>query len=498
MLNRMNVINLLIIFAFILIPALFCFASCSSSGGGGPSRNQGESDDDTAIGDDDDDDVTPPLDDDNQTDDDVSDDDDTSDDDSGDDDSASTDDDSAAPPDLLAITVLPDFQAVPVGLTYKFTAIGIYSDLPNQVVTPNWKTDDPDVATVDSDGTVHGVMDGKATLTAEYYDMKANAQIIVAPDTLLLAADGSYLSALNVGSKTFTGEYIELNLGDAPFSMSTNRETAVVANTSSGQGLVQSFLVFASDFTQVYESATSTPHPIGSALILDTFTAIASIPSDNHLELYSYQGGLLFTGYLILPDGSWPTFITGTQSSYFVVAANYSDLQKGTWGIPQVIRFTGNNAILAVADCSNIHPVCSASTNDISKVAIVLAGNQSVTYGSVDVFDSLLQNSNSYPIGGFPSACAINQDKVLYVGFSNGAKIVALNVSTGEFSIPPANPLIMPSGTAITSIGVHPDYGYLIVGTNNGKVYQYSEEHMDLEGTYSMPNNKNAVSIAFY
>jgi uncharacterized protein YjdB len=87
---------------------------------------------------------------------------------------------------VRTITVAPDHQSIPKGLTQQFTASGTFSDgssqdLSSQVV---WGSDTPAVATITSAGLAHGLGTGMATISAKLGAVMGSTVLTISPAVL--------------------------------------------------------------------------------------------------------------------------------------------------------------------------------------------------------------------------------------------------------------------------------------------------------------------------
>jgi hypothetical protein len=90
----------------------------------------------------------------------------------------------ATPPTLEYITVTPVDAAIEVDGTQQFTATGLYSDGSESVLTSTaeWRSQDPDIATIEPGGLATGVSEGTARIIATYNDITSvpvNLEVIV-------------------------------------------------------------------------------------------------------------------------------------------------------------------------------------------------------------------------------------------------------------------------------------------------------------------------------
>jgi trimeric autotransporter adhesin len=144
---------------------------------------------------------------------------------------------------LTSISVTPGTQAMAVGTTQQFTAVGSFDDGSTQLLTSlTWSSSSNSVATVSTIGLVTAVGTGTATLTATSGSISGTASLTITAATLVSVAVTPANPSMAVGTTrqfTATGTFSDSSTQDITGIVVWTSSTSAVA-TINGQGLATS------------------------------------------------------------------------------------------------------------------------------------------------------------------------------------------------------------------------------------------------------------------
>lgn len=184
---------------------------------------------------------------------------------------------------LVSIGVTPANPSIPLGITQRFTATGIYSDNTTQDLTAEvtWSSSNTGVATMSNaegtNGTATPIATGSATVTATLGSLSGSSSLTVASATLV----SIYVTPTNPGIAlgttqqfTATGTYTDNTTKDLTSEVAwSSSDTAVasVSNAEGSNGLATSFVVGSSTITAAMGSVS------GSTALTVTSATLVSI-----------------------------------------------------------------------------------------------------------------------------------------------------------------------------------------------------------------------------
>ncbi|NAW86346.1 Ig-like domain-containing protein [Photobacterium halotolerans] len=111
---------------------------------------------------------------------------------------------------VTSLAITPPTATIANGRTQQFEATATFTDASTQDVTDlvSWQSSDTSVATITADGLAQGVSEGSASITANYEDSSATADLTIGPAELLrvrIESDHSGSLAIELlGSDIFT------------------------------------------------------------------------------------------------------------------------------------------------------------------------------------------------------------------------------------------------------------------------------------------------------
>lgn len=222
----------------------------------------------------------------------------------------------------LKLSLAETSVTVEQGATYTITA---YTDIASTVSSVKYRTSDSSVATVSSNGTVKGISEGTATVTA-YLDnnVSAQCQVTVIPSTTKPAEEPLVLSQSEV--KLFTGNSFHLAV-NIPVEWKTS--DASVATVKDG------VITAKAKGTAVITAYTQTQ----SAQCKVTVSAAASTISLYKTSVEIYAGKTYYNGATSSTSVSWSSsdtsvakvqngFITAVAPGTAVITAKNSSEEK--------------------------------------------------------------------------------------------------------------------------------------------------------------------------
>lgn len=144
---------------------------------------------------------------------------------------------------LASISVTPATQAMAVGTTQQFVAVGSFDDGSTQLLTSlTWSSSSNSVATVSTTGLVTAVGTGTATLTATSGTISGTASLTITAATLVSLAVTPANPSMAVGTTrqfTATGTFSDSSTQDITGIVVWTSSTSAVA-TINGRGLATS------------------------------------------------------------------------------------------------------------------------------------------------------------------------------------------------------------------------------------------------------------------
>ncbi len=142
---------------------------------------------------------------------------------------------------LQSITVTPANPLVATGATLALMATGNYSDgtMPDLTSSVTWATSDSSVATVDPDGTLHGLMSGSVIVTATLNNINGTDIVAVTQATLQQIMIGPASLKVAAGSTptlVATGVFTDRSTADVTSSVTWSSSDMTVATVSNDVG----------------------------------------------------------------------------------------------------------------------------------------------------------------------------------------------------------------------------------------------------------------------
>lgn len=130
-----------------------------------------------------------------------------------------------------SITISPGTDLLKLKGTENFTATAAMSNGSSSAVTPNWRSDNTSVLTIEASGRATGVSSGNATIIAEHQGLSATRLVRVVPDY-----QGSWRGEISMRSCEDDGEWegtcAELSAGDRDtLSLAVTQQGATVTAT---------------------------------------------------------------------------------------------------------------------------------------------------------------------------------------------------------------------------------------------------------------------------
>jgi len=466
----------------IVLLAVLALAAIPLTGCGDDDDDDDDDDsDDHYIGDDDD--ATPDDDDDDTVDDD------TSDDDTGDDDTA--DDDTTE--DTLEIT--PWAEMIPAGTDHNFGATGTIDGEPvDDGFT--WSIDDEDIATVDANGTVTGIADGMAVLTAAIGEASAEAYALVGPDIYVLDNQLGLLMGIDRGAGTAIADLlateasIAVVLNDIVLDPNTGL-LAMVDSGDSGAGITGDEKLIVVDMLDdlALTNITLNQDSPWSVAMLDGVAFITGNLDDTLAKIDLTAKDPTPT-YFDLDDGCVPTDIIGIDGYVYITCSGF-DSGTFTYEPGKVLKIdaaTGTEAAELILP--QVNPNNFALAPDGS-LYVVCTGNYVDELGVVAQIDlSDFSVADSFALGSSPGPIGINDDGIGFVGEGMAGSMYVFDSADNSVIHGDADPIAIPSGLWVQAVGVHNDTGDAYVCDQfNGKVYVIDGDDYSLgETPYELTN----------
>jgi len=209
---------------------------------------------------------------------------------------------------LTSISVTPATQAMAVGTTQQFTAVGSFDDGSTQLLTSlTWSSSSNSVATVSTSGLVTAVGTGTATLTATSGSISGPASLTITAATLVSVAVTPANPSMAVGTTrqfTATGTFSDSSTQDITGIVVWTSSTSAVA-TINGQGLATSVAPGATTIKALFGSVS------GSTTLTVSTSQLVSITINPANPRISKSTVIKLTATGTFSDGSVASNLSG-------------------------------------------------------------------------------------------------------------------------------------------------------------------------------------------
>lgn len=274
-------------------------------------------------------------------------------------------------PKLASLSVSPDNPSIPVGVTKQFAASGIYSNGTSRDLTREvtWRSSNPRVTTVNSDGLATSIDKGTAIITAAFGKISGRMTLTVTPATLSSIAVMPPNLILSGGSNhqfTANGRYSDGASYDITNRVTWNSSNPSIA-TVNKDGLVKAV-----------GTGTATIH-----------ATLGTVTGNRALTVASFLSSISVTpADLSMPVGTYKLFTaTGTYSD-----GTSSQIRTGTW--------KSANMAAAKVDPSGLVTAVAAGTTIITATEGKISGKTTVTVTPLTLSSiSVSHASRSLPAG---------------------------------------------------------------------------------------------------
>ncbi|GFO67329.1 hypothetical protein GMLC_09080 [Geomonas limicola] len=367
---------------------------------------------------------------------------------------------------LRSLAITPSPATVPRGTSAPLTLTGTFSDSSTEDLTSSatWVSGTPSIAQVgnapETKGTVLGVANGTATITATVGTLSTKVTVLVQTVVPTTPADKAYLvssglnalQVLDTSTNQITGTPI--TVGTAPQGVALNTSTNKAYVTNSGSGTVS--VVDLTTNTTV-KTIPVRNAPWGIALAPSTSRAYVANKFSGNLSVINTDTDSVVA---TIPVGTSPEGVAANASGSRIYVANSgsntvsvingSNLVIAT--IPTTLSASGPNNIalngnFAYVTCSNSNNVLviNTSTNTVTGtisagsnpqgIAIDSAANRAYVANNGSNTVSVLNTSTNTPAGtisvsGGPMAVAVRPSTGRYYVVNNsGSTVTVFNTS---------------------------------------------------------------------
>jgi 6-phosphogluconolactonase (cycloisomerase 2 family) len=392
------------------------------------------------------------------------------------------------PASLQSITVMASNPSIAAGLTQQFAASGTFSDGSSKpLVTANWSTSDPTLATITSTGLLTTFKTGMVTVTAVSGSVTGNAPFHIDPPTPTGLAISPASSSVLIGS----GQPSKLS-AILSFTDQSTQDISGQVTWGSVNPFTASIDVVG-NVTTIHTGYTQITAANGSFSAAADFTVIAMprflyVPTDaGHLvsrtTVDASTGQLRMAGYTTSASNNEAAPCPTTDpSGQFLYVGSFLNSVSPTgeiqvYGIDQI---TGSLASVtgspfAVADpiaCIQFEP-----TGKFGYATSVIDGTTHLVTFSRDANSGMLTQTNSISLNSTALAVAIDPiGKYLFAAtivFANPTSTAAqaygytINASTGALTPIAGTPFQLPNVTGTFSW--HPSGNFLFMANSNGQ-----------------------------
>ncbi len=337
------------------------------------------------------------------------------------------------PPPVTSVSVAPSSVALYIGGSQTLTATVLPADAANKNVT--WHSDDTDIATVSTGGTVTGIAAGVAVITATTEDgnLTSTTQITVTtPPTVPegsaswnLDGNGNWNTSANWTPATVPGA--ANTTGDQDTAIFGNVITADRAISAASNWSIKHF-IFNASHRYAISGGNLRLSADGTAEILATSVGSAVISSNN----------ALYGNYTFLSNGAAASTLTfgngniGTEANLGPISLTIGGAGTGSLTAPNLV-----NGPISQSSGTTLRVVKEGS----STWAIGASGGSTYTGGVRIKEGTLIVQSNNAALGTTGSSVTL--------GDSATGQNATLHIGTGR-SI--ANPLTVDSGAGLRTL----------------------------------------------
>ena len=387
-----------------------------------------------------------------------------------------------APAALLSISVSVPQPSLPLGESEALVATGTYSDASQRNLTQSvtWQLTPPNLATIDSTGTLTGIGQGAVQISAAYQGVSGSVQLTVAPAALLSISISAPRSSLPVGeseSLVANGTYSDKsvkNLTQFATWQAAPSTTATIDNTGNLTGVNQGPV----QVSVVYQGVT------GSAQVKIAPAALLSLsisPAQSSLPLGESEL-LVVTGTYsdttlrdVTPVVTWT--ITPSNMVTLEKTGSLSAVSQGTVQISVAYHGISTSAQVTVGPVGVVSISVNATQSSLS-----VGGTEAMTASGSFSDGSVHDVTASVTWSAGPSNIATINSK----GQLQGAAQGVAQVSAAYQGISGSTPVIVGS---MTGISINPLSASLLVGGN---------AQLQAIATFSDNSTQNITSTAIW
>ncbi|MCZ7585541.1 MAG: hypothetical protein M5R36_20590 [Deltaproteobacteria bacterium] len=164
--------------------------------------------------------------------------------------------------------------------------------------------------------------------------------------------------------------------------------------------------------------------------------------------------------------------MTYFDTNEFLFVTMPYDMGGGSFDNGQIFVLNGTTHLVIQTMFTSLNPrflVPSFSGAEIAFYAIC-AGDQDSVFGKVDFFTDTGPKTGTADIGGNPEFFAVDSGK-LFIGDASAPNIYLIALGTDDVVRDGGNPIVLPSGGAVTAMAAEPTSATIFVGNDEGTVF---------------------------
>ncbi|NLH48476.1 MAG: hypothetical protein GX444_07715 [Myxococcales bacterium] len=368
-----------------------------------------------------------------------------------------------------------------------------------QGVYPNWKSLNETVATIDESGLATTIANGKATIKAQWVnsndmELTATADLWVTGDVFALDQANGNLVQIDIAKKKIRPEYIiGLTAGSTLGMVIENYTFAAVAVDNQPTGAIE-YVSLDIENPYFIDSLELYDNHRGLQAICNSYNQIVYLaePETSDLTLFQQNTNTPYfsdlVGVILLRDNAHPVSLIELKHQYLVVLTD-NGADRSRLADSAALYFFDNNTnalqLMVPVSITNPKKIDRAFDDQNNEILVTLGGSDNSSGPTtLDFWDEIGGNLQSATLATAVNAMASGNHRAVWLGDADQPRLYVYGTEESDWIRGLGNPLILPSGSAVTTMEMNVSRREVWVANDEGTIFLYGLDSYALKDTY--------------